>query len=537
MPSSTRMLAERTGPSAPPASVASRRTADHEVKETRLQAFKYAMNFAVAIVAAPMLAGCETLPTATYTTGAGCGIAQWTKEFIQSNVSIITWSGPCQKGLAQGKGTLTMKLKTGKERLYAGEMEKGFISGTGVRTSETGWRYEGTFLWNLFIAGKIYLPSGRLLFDGLMAQNEDFQGKNLTFSDQRYKSGTIYFTESSYVTDGRYTGSAGPVIGLDGIDPKTGKGIIYGKYVQDNVTVYRMVEGNLYPDEISFVNAQGKYYERVLVRQNAQIAAYNKDEEDRKARELREALSRVSGAVTAAAGGSTRAEQRQLALTALAEPVGGGGGAISGGSTVGGLEIISLAPPPGVKSRNECLKIEWITSPLPRNQAGDTRLSEPQYFGNRNYVNQRQLVAYSTCAENLTFVAGACSEQAMLGSGEQVGIHFETEFINRGANTDVRILLAEEYSTRYGRDDKRTAPRKVFVGAWSISDLRNATGYTEGGASHQRKVQALLADARVVLGAAPGQSLSGKSWPPGRRLAGVKSCNEFAAEETWNRTR
>ena len=503
-----------------------------------MQAFKFAMNVAAAMVAALMLAGCETLPTATYTTAAGCGIAQWTREFIQASVSSITWSGPCQKGLAHGKGTLTMKLKSGKERLYAGEMEKGFISGTGVRTSESGWRYEGTFLWNLFIAGKIYLPSGRLLFDGLMANNEDFQGKNLTFSDQRYKSGTIYFSESSYVTDGRFTGSAGPVIGLDGIDPKIGKGIIYGRYVQDNVTVYRMVEGNLYPDEISFVNAQGKYYERVLARQNAQIAAYNKDEEDRKARELREAISSVSGALTAAAGGNTRAEQRQLALTALAGPVGGSSGAISGGSSLGALEMILLAPPPGVRSRNECMKVEWITSPLPRTQSGDTRLSDPQFFGNRNYVSQRQLVAYNTCADNLTFVAGACSEQAMLGSGEQVGIHFETEFINRGANTDVRILLAEEYSTRYGRgDDKRTAPKKVFVGAWSISDLRNSTGYTEGGASHQRKVQALLANARLALGVAPGQNLSGKSWPPGRRLAGVKSCSAFTAEETWNDTR
>lgn len=279
------------------------------------------MNFAIAIFAGLMLAGCETLPTSTYTTAAGCGIAQWTKEFMQNNVSSLTWNGPCQNGLAHGKGTLTMKLNSGKQRVYSGVMEKGGISGEGSYTRETGWRYEGTFLWNLFIAGKIYLPSGRLLFDGLMAHNEEFQGKNLTFSDQRYKSGTIYFSESTYVTDGRYTGSAGPNLGLDGIDPKSGKGIIYGKYIQDNVTVYRMVEGKLYPDETSYLNAQTKYYEKVIAGQNAQIAAYNKEQEERKAKELREAIFMVSGALVAAA--ESRANAAAVPTAAPAERTAG----------------------------------------------------------------------------------------------------------------------------------------------------------------------------------------------------------------------
>ena len=125
----------------------------------------------------------------------------------------------------------------------------------------------------------------------------------------------------------------------------------------------------------------------------------------------------------------------------------------------------------------------------------------------------------------------------LLSSGEHVGTSFETEFINRGAKTNLKILLASEYSTKSGRgEDWRTAPKKVFVGAWSISDLRDSSGFTSGGASHQRKVQALLANMRIVLGRSPGQNVDGSSWPPRSRPL-AKSCSAFTVEEVWNGTR
>lgn len=230
---------------------------------------------------------------------------------------------------------------------------------------------------------------------------------------------------------------------------------------------------------------------------------------------------------------------------------GGGGGGTASGSTrpptasgsasLGGtVELVWLTPPGNLKSRNECLKVEWITAPLARDKAGDTKLIDPKFFGNGHDLQQRQLVVYSICAENIVLTAGSCSEDTMLKSAEHVGTSFNTNFINRGVATDVRLLVASEYSTDSRRgEDKRHAPRKVFVGALLRSDLIGASGYTEGGESHARKVQALLANARVVLGIAPGQNVSGKSWSPNNRSqgAGVKSCSSFTAEAAWNSTR
>jgi len=234
-----------------------------------------------------------------------------------------------------------------------------------------------------------------------------------------------------------------------------------------------------------------------------------------------------------AGGGSGTSAPTGLPGAMGSSRVSAASGSYSLGGTVGGIEIIALAPPPGARSRNECMKVEWITSPVPRNQAADGRITGREFFSDRHYVNQRQLVAYSTCDENLNFVAGACSEDAMLSSGEHVGTYFETEFLNRGAKPNLKILLASEYSTKPGRgEDRRTAPKKVFVGAWSISDLRNSSGYTEAGASHQRKVQALLANMRIVLGMSPGQNVTGKSWPPRSRPL-AKSCGSFTPEQVW----
>ena len=268
-------------------------------------------------LAAFVIGGCSSLPKATYTTANGCGIAQWTATYVQQSVDSISWTGGCESGLAKGSGTLLAKLKNGKQMLYSGVMEKGFITGDGSYAKESGWKYEGTFLWGMFISGRIVDSAGKLRFDGRMKHNEDYNGQNLTFSDQRYHEGTLYFADGSYIDDGRYTGSSGPSIDSAAVDPRTGAGIVFGKYIKDNQVVYRLVAGKRYANDLAFIEAKGNYYASLTAAMNVQIAAAQIAQAEKSALDRKEAFAMLGGAAAAAAGGATKADRMQLAKDAL----------------------------------------------------------------------------------------------------------------------------------------------------------------------------------------------------------------------------
>jgi len=252
----------------------------------------------ITLLLALFLAGCETLPTATYTTANGCGIAQWTKDWVEANVSSMTWDGACSSGLANGTGKHEVLLKNGRRKTYVGKMADGMITGDGELTFENGLKAQGSFLWSSLTYGKVIRGDGKVLFDGLMAHNDpDANGRMIEFKDQRYGKGTLYFNDAadSRIEEGVFDLSAGLYTGIGSIDPTTGKGIIVGRYVRGGNVVYRMVEKRFYPTETAFQEAQLQRLNRILAQleqSNRVQTAALKEQSDR---ETSEAIGQFLG--------------------------------------------------------------------------------------------------------------------------------------------------------------------------------------------------------------------------------------------------
>lgn len=271
----------------------------------------------------------------------------------------------------------------------------------------------------------------------------------------------------------------------------------------------------------------------------------------------------LGSAAVAAAGGKNSTERKQLALQSLAGGEPGAPGSSTSGGTNGNTVMVPLSPPGNATSRNECLKLEWITSPLPRNKAGSTVLVDPWEFDsspspNKTTKQWRHLVVYSTCAESLVVTAFACEEDTMLSSGrekvlyagrgknavwtagEHAGTAFFTENSKRGVATDVRLHVAYENVTDSGNGKgRRHRAVKVFYGAWLRSELMTEGQMNENGMAYDRKLQALYRKSKEVLGIAPNLSTEARRWNPdgGDENPGVKTCAAFTAKEVWDATR
>jgi len=62
-----------------------------------------------------------------------------------NGAAIVSWSGPCVGGLAQGKGTLQVSKDGKAVRTYVGDMLGGKRNGRAVMTFPSGTRYDGEF--------------------------------------------------------------------------------------------------------------------------------------------------------------------------------------------------------------------------------------------------------------------------------------------------------------------------------------------------------------------------------------------------------
>jgi hypothetical protein len=93
---------------------------------------------AVALVSAlPCVA--DTLPAQPgWIADPATGCRVWSDD-SQPGAS-VTWSGPCENGLAQGKG-----IAQWSNRRYEGEMRDGKMSGEGAEIVSSGGRYDGEF--------------------------------------------------------------------------------------------------------------------------------------------------------------------------------------------------------------------------------------------------------------------------------------------------------------------------------------------------------------------------------------------------------
>lgn len=511
----------------------------------------------LAGILASLLNGCETLPTATYTTADGCGIAQWKESWVQQNVASMNWTGDCGDGLAQGKGTLIVKLKNGKQKRYEGVMAKGGVQGDGIFYDSDGWRLEGNFLWSTFTSGKIFNGKGQIMFDGSIAHNEKFNGQNLTFDDGRYYRGKVYFPDGSYIDDGEYTGAAGYLVGIKSIDPNSGKGFAYGKYVKDGKVVARFVEGVRYDDDRTYGSAKLAYLDKVLARIQAEnkklTRAYEIERAEKNARERKAAMSLLGGLAGAAAEGKNSTERRQLALAAATQALAGG----EQGSSSSGENNVSVLDGLGVPSSANCIQIEWISEAVPTsNNVGNIYISTfgPRDSTGRDPTTDRKLMlATNTCVEQVIFYFASCMDFTMLKSsnrakdswsaGELTGVWPEFNFIR--LKNGQRIIVAE--SNIFVASDptmsRKTQPVKVIWGAWQVESLLSPDGTRKTGAGEIffRRVHLIHKELnRVSRGKADTWNLSSSSGPtpPVFRnwVPEGKSCRTANIKTVWDAT-
>lgn len=310
----------------------------------------------------------------------------------------------------------------------------------------------------------------------------------------------------------------------------------------------------------------------------------------------------LRNAAVAAAGGQNSTERKKLALDSLTNESGTSSGSAAYGkpniSSGGATEFIPLPPPGSAKSRNECIKLAWHTSPPPLPKQGPRNAQLPEMYtaagyGTREVYDRtgiRRLIATTACTEDLIAVVFACIEDRMISSGQNseaswsAGEHTGTHFsgydgvnfttVDRSSNgyIDIDVLSEMDIAANKNHGVRRRAV-KVFYGAWLRSEITTAPTlgpfshvgllygdnkysrdqfqkFTPNGKALTRKYSAANRKANEVL------SADKRKWPPdhvsltgataGQRIdlwpgkvwrnLGVKDCSAFPAKEIWNAT-
>lgn len=364
------------------------------------------------------LTGCETLPKPTATTVEGCGIAQWRAYYVMKSVASMTWTGGCSSGLAQGNGTLIVKQNDGKQMRYDGVMDKGYITGKGVYVDTSGWKFDGDFLWLNFTSGKIYNNKGQIRFSGIMAHNEKYKGLSVTYDDQRYFRGDVYFADGSSIEDGQYALTSGPAVGTASINPKTGAGIVYGKYSKDGKVIARFVEGKKYGNDSTYMMAVNGYLGNVLAGLEAENAKYQKEQAKQDAQDRRETYAMLGNATIAAAGGKNAEERRQLALDSMASTSGshGASGNSTTNSTKSGSDNTTYVVNAGAcnfQGYDQAIKQWTDTNPQKSTWGSRDTYQYAYFFGTEGL---KILQVYKKCMSNADFTA---NQQALAGARDK----------------------------------------------------------------------------------------------------------------------
>jgi hypothetical protein len=267
------------------------------------------------------------LPTATFSTTSGCGLAQWAEAWARENISSVTWDGVCKDGLTQGNGTLVATMKSGNAMRFTGQMSNGKLK-EGNFLSSDGWTLTGEFVDGFFYKGTILRPGGGQYYEGTMILYQKLpNGGFIGSSDQRFDQGKLYLSDGSYVEDGRWDGSLGLyVLTLDAI--RAARGVIWGKYYDANgVLQYRVVGGRRFADDANYTLAKNEYLKAKAAATAQANQAYMAELQRKEAEDRRLAL----GALAAGLGtqGST-ANRIQAAQSALQGSSGSGSGVATG---------------------------------------------------------------------------------------------------------------------------------------------------------------------------------------------------------------
>lgn len=237
----------------------------------------------LASVTLILIAACSSGPP-VYKSKAtrDCGIAEYNLKWVDQAVEDISWSGACAEGLASGEGVMVVARKDGRRRTFRGRMSEGrFLEGE--LTLESGHMQRGDFFAGALTRGQFLRPDGTLVFHGEFANNmTDPTGKKIAYEDQRYYSGTIFFSDGGRIEEGRFDISAGIFEGIKSIDPQTGKGIVWGKFYKGGQLLYRMVNGRMFDSDAAYADAVSVYItEEKRASERAQAASLAKERERR----------------------------------------------------------------------------------------------------------------------------------------------------------------------------------------------------------------------------------------------------------------
>jgi hypothetical protein len=198
----------------------------------------------------------------------------------------------------------------GGKLAYAGKLWNGdtWLS-DGDLTDENGVRSVGRFWESLQLSyGKIYRPDGKLVFDGKMLAEPFTYSNGVTIEhhkSQLFDRGTLYFNgeANTRIENGRFDGSAGLYKGLAGVDPETGKGIVWGRVVLRSGNVWmRWVNGRRIESDEEFYATTEAITQRDAQRQAEYVqarAAREQEREEREDRERQAVVNNITGAISA----------------------------------------------------------------------------------------------------------------------------------------------------------------------------------------------------------------------------------------------
>lgn len=264
------------------------------------------------------LVSCSGLPTATFSTTAGCGLAQWDEAWARENILSVTWDGVCKDGLTQGNGTLVASLKAGNAMRFVGQMSNGKLKEGNFLRSD-GWTLSGEFVGGYFYKGTILRPGGGKFYEGAMILYQKTpSGGFIGSADQRFDQGKVYLTDGSYVEDGRYDGSLGLyVMSLDAI--RAARGVIWGKYYEANGALqYRVVGGRRYADDANYTLAKNEYLKAEAAATAQANQAYMAELQRKEAEDRRLALGALAAGLGTQGSTANRLQAMQSSLSGTA---------------------------------------------------------------------------------------------------------------------------------------------------------------------------------------------------------------------------
>ncbi len=142
------------------------------------------VTLAIAVLGAAAVAVFVTpqhKPRGIWITDPKTGCRIW--DDLPAADEVVTWSGDCTHGYAEGRGTAQWVIKGKPVDRYEGDMRAGKMVGTGTLTFPNGMRYEGAFKDGNFHG------RGRLTY----ANGDVYEGEFL--DDDRSGSGTFTFKD------------------------------------------------------------------------------------------------------------------------------------------------------------------------------------------------------------------------------------------------------------------------------------------------------------------------------------------------------